>query len=62
MYLVVILCVYDNQGFPLSACVIMALFSLILCWMFFVIYVCLLCIMLLRVRCNCLRFLAASMR
>ena len=49
---------------PLSACVIIALFTLILCWMFFVRYMCLLCVVLslLRECCNCLSFLAASMR
>jgi len=48
----------------LSACVIIALFILILCWMFFVRYMCLLCVVLslLKETCNFLSFLAASMR
>ena len=53
-----------TRDFPLSACVSIALFSLILCWMFVVRYSCLLCIvlLLLRVCVNCLSFLTASMR
>ena len=47
---------------PLSAFVMIALFSLILCWMFLVRYICLLCfvLLLLRLCCNCLSFLVAS--